>query len=289
MNINLVSVIIPLYNRASTIERAINSVLIQKYIGEIIVVDDGSNDNGPAIVDSLSKKNNLIKLVMTNSNMGASHARNIGIKIAKYELIAFLDSDDEWLPNKIEKQIYLLNSDKNTKLVYTGLITINDKKIIKEPGLTFEIPFLTLLHWNYIGTTSSILCYKDILFDVGLFDENLQSRNDLDLWLRISLKYKINCIEQPLVNFYQNNADRITYNYNKKIQGFLGFINKHYNLLEKYPLSLSKNYLKLAKFYSDNNEYNNAYKYSRLAIKANINIKSLKYFSYFSIRRYIYR
>ena len=106
-----VSVIIPTYNRAKLLPRAIKSVLNQTFKDfEVIIVDDGSTDNTEEVINEFQKHNKRIKYIRHEKNKGAAAARNTGIKIAQGEYIAFQDSDDEWLPNKLEKQMEIFES-----------------------------------------------------------------------------------------------------------------------------------------------------------------------------------
>ena len=122
-----VSVIIPTYNRAHLVDRAIQSVLNQTYKDfELIIVDDGSTDNTEDIIKEFQKKDERIKYIRHEENRGGSAARNTGIKAAKGEYIAFLDSDDEWLPIKLGRQISEFTNKSKIALVYTGRIIIEE-------------------------------------------------------------------------------------------------------------------------------------------------------------------
>lgn len=218
----LVSVVIPTYNRAKTIVKSINSILSQSYSNiEIIVVDDCSSDNThQVILDEFSQINNLIYL-KHEINKGGNAARNTGINIAKGELIAFLDSDDEWVDSKIEKQVHRIIKNKNCGLIYTACTNVDliTNKVVsysyEEPS---NNPFYKLLCQNFIGTTSSILCKKKCLLDIGNFDESLPSCQDWDLYIRMSQKYNIEYINEPLLKYYVH-GDSITGNCAKAIEG----------------------------------------------------------------------
>ena len=116
-----VSIILPTYNRAYIIEKGINSLLNQTYQDfEIIIVDDGSTDNTEEIIKKLQEKDKRIKYIKLKTNKGAATARNIGIKAARGEYIAFQDSDDEWMHEKLEKQVKVLDTSSKEVVVYTG-------------------------------------------------------------------------------------------------------------------------------------------------------------------------
>lgn len=184
-----ITAIIPTYNRAILVSDAINSVLNQTYnIDEIIVVDDGSTDNTQDIL----KKIHGIKIIKTK-NLGVSHARNMGIRNAKNDWLAFLDSDDIWLKDKIEKQVLLHDKEVNLMFSHTSEKWIRDGKEIKYPN-SLKKPqgecFLQNISTCKIAA-SSVLINKNIFDTVGLFDESLRVCEDYDMWLRILHDYKI--------------------------------------------------------------------------------------------------
>ena len=209
---NSISVIIPVFNRVKLIARCINSVINQTYpVNEIIVVDDGSNDG----TYDLIRKNFPQVISIYQENKGVSNARNVGIQSAKSKWIAFLDSDDEWLPNKIEKQISLIKKNPLYKVCHSDEIWIrNDvrvnpmKKHRKYGGDIYKkcLPLCVI-------SPSSIIIHKDIFNDVGLFDKNLPVCEDYDLWLRICSKYEVLFLDQKLVKKYGGHDDQLSKKY----------------------------------------------------------------------------
>jgi glycosyltransferase involved in cell wall biosynthesis len=205
----LINIIIPTYNRELTIKRAIDSVLNQTYTNfKLIVIDDGSSDNTKQILDSY--KNKIIYYYQENK--GVSSARNKGIKLSKGEYIAFLDSDDEWKKNKLEKQIDFFNKNPEYKICQTNEIWIrnnlhlNQKKIHqKQQGWIFE-PCLKLC----LISPSNVIIHKDIFSHIGLFDETLPACEDYDLWLRITLHYPIGLLEEKLAIKYGGHSDQLS-------------------------------------------------------------------------------
>lgn len=198
----LVSVIIPTYNRGKLILRAINSVLNQTYKNiEIIVVDDCSSDDTKTIVQSINDKR--VRYLCLDKNSGACVARNKGIECAQGDYIAFQDSDDEWLPSKLEKQIEIMKSVKAdvsfcnfTKINKTTSERIIQPKNISEDFLKYE----TLLKKSIVSTQCIVAkkeCFKDIKFD-----ETLPRLQDWDIILSLSKKYSIYHIDEALVNMY---------------------------------------------------------------------------------------
>lgn len=206
----LVSVVIPTFNRANIVTNAIESVLNQTYKNtEIIIVDDGSTDNTRELL--LTYKDKIRYVNKTNG--GASSARNLGIKQARGEYIAFLDSDDIWLPTKIEKQINVIKENNDMGIVITEIEFIGEagrrnysrfRRILPYDGFMFE-HFLK----NPQITCSCILIRKNILDKVGVFDESLNTGEDIDLMLRILSIFKIAVIEEPLV-FYLKKSDSLS-------------------------------------------------------------------------------
>jgi len=193
-----VSVIIPTYNRASLVKEAIESVLSQTYDNfEIIVIDDGSTDNTRELLGPYKNKINYIFM----KNMGVSAARNEGIKKSKGDYITFLDSDDLWSANKLEEEIKYFDENPKAKVCYTDEIWFRNgarvnprKKHYKPSG---EI-FLELLPLCRISA-SSIMIKREVIEDIGLFDDTMPVCEDYDYWLRIALKYTICFIDQPLI------------------------------------------------------------------------------------------
>lgn len=194
-----VSVIIPTFNRSEKVVRAVVSVLNQGFRDfEIIVVDDGSTDNTNK---ALSKYMSSIKYIRQSANMGVSAARNRGIKNSTAPWIAFLDSDDYWLNEKLSVQIEFIDQNPNTVACQTEEIWIkngrrvNPKKRHKKPSGNIFAQSLKLC----LVSPSSVIIKRSLFEDVGLFDETLPAAEDFDLWLRISCRYPIYLIDKGLV------------------------------------------------------------------------------------------
>jgi glycosyltransferase involved in cell wall biosynthesis len=210
MNERLVSVIIPTYNRAHTLQRTINSVFHQTYRNyEIIVVDDGSIDNTKEIVKIYG---NGIRLI-TQKNLGPSSARNAGIKVSRGEYIAFLDSDDVWSPLKLEKQIeVLLKAPKsvacclcNTKFTgekYGGKTAFQVAKINMKYENSLWLNVTEVLITRFVLFNQAVLIKRDILISNGVFDERLKIMEDYELALRLSKRGPWAIIREPLVYWY---------------------------------------------------------------------------------------
>lgn len=225
METKMVTAIITTHNRVpSIVRRAIKSVVNQTYNNiEIIVVDDStpSFPQREEVEQTVKAISDEIIYIKHNSNQGACVARNTGLRNAHGYYIAFLDDDDEWLPEKIEEQIKGF-TESNAALVYSGIINVDEEKdreyrskFNTESGRIFD----TLLKKNIIGTTSNPMIRKDIIEDVGGFDILMQSSQDLDLWLRIAMRYSVKNVNRPLVKYHIYSGERISTNAEKKISG----------------------------------------------------------------------
>ncbi|NNG06760.1 MAG: glycosyltransferase family 2 protein [Desulfobacteraceae bacterium] len=194
-----VSVIIPTYNRARKLLRAISSVLYQTFIDyEVIVVDDGSNDGTAACLEPVMGR---IEYLRHPDNMGVSAARNKGIKASRYPFIAFLDSDDYWLPKKLSTQMDFFKRNPEAVACQTEEIWIrkglrvNPRNRHLKPSGEIFVPSLKLC----LVSPSAVVLKRSLLDEVGLFDEDLPACEDYDLWLRISCRYPIHLIPRRQV------------------------------------------------------------------------------------------
>ncbi len=199
-----VDVIIPAYNAARFIKETIASVLAQTYLPrKIIVVDDGSTDETRAVVEGL--KSDLIELIAT-PHVGVSHARNTGIRAAKADYIAFLDSDDLWLAEKLAFQIEKLQANPQAKVCYSEASYINAAG--NEAPLLFPIPacgcgdvFAKVMSCFFAisGSASSVLAERKLVLTTSLFDEKLAYLEDLDFWARLALITEFEYVPLPHV------------------------------------------------------------------------------------------
>jgi len=206
------SLIIPSYNRCTALERALHSVFQQTLVpDEVIVVDDGSSDT---TADMIKVKFPQVRYLW-QENKGVSAARNLGIQHAKGDWIALLDSDDTWLTNKLQQQMHALYQSPDIKVCHTEEIWIRKgirvnamNKHKKTGGWIFKycLPLCVM-------SPSSIIIHRSVFDEVGLFDENLPACEDYDLWLRISAKYPVLFLEQPLIHKYGGHEDQLSHQY----------------------------------------------------------------------------
>jgi len=195
-----VSVVIPVFNGAATLPAAIASVRRQTHPAlEILVIDDGSTDATPQIIQSLAAAD---LRPLHQANGGASSARNAGIRAARGDLIAFLDADDEWLPEKLARQVEYMASHPEIDLVYTLIEQIDDdgRVIGIRPLQRGHDDYAHLFHSNRIPT-SSVLARREALLGAGLFDESIRVTQDYDMWLRIAARGRFAGIPETLARY----------------------------------------------------------------------------------------
>jgi glycosyltransferase involved in cell wall biosynthesis len=224
-----VSVVIPVFNRPAAVRRAIDSVLAQTCQEfEVIVVDDGSTDDTPAAVLAVSDPR--ITLMRHAENRGGSAARNTGIRASNGSFVAFLDSDDEWLPTKLERQLESFErSGGALALVYTGTEHVNaDGTFSRQIPRRHVNLARMLLVKNVVGETSVGMVRRTALLTVGGFDESLPACQDVDLWQRISRQFNAIGIPEALVRVSKgNDGDRISAGLHRTLLGREMYCRKH--------------------------------------------------------------
>ncbi len=202
MNQTKVSVVIPMYNCAETILQAIDSVYEQTWTGdiEIIVVNDGSTDNSRAVVESYIKFNKRVNIVLINqANAGVSSARNKGIKSSIGEWICLLDADDVWLPNKLDRQLHILEA--HPEIDFLG--TARNGEIFDRIGVRIldtlnKISAKELL-FRFVFVTPTVIFRRSILSDIGYFDETQKYAEEGNYFIRITHHYTSYLLNESLV------------------------------------------------------------------------------------------
>lgn len=202
-----ISVIIPTYNRKNRLKKALQSALAQTgVVFEVIVIDDGSTDDTESMIASYFPSVNYYKF----ENQGPAAARNRGIEKARGKWVAFLDSDDEWLENKLFTQLEFLKQNPEFPICQTEEIWIRKgkrvnpmKKHQKLGGWIYEkcLPLCII-------SPSAVMIHRELFDEVGLFDESFPACEDYDLWLRIAAKHPIGLIEKPYVTRYGGHEDQ---------------------------------------------------------------------------------
>lgn len=253
-----VSVVIPSYNREKTIEACLLSVLNQSYPPfEIIVVDDGSTDN---TIQKIEGFNDSRIRILRQQHKGAQAARNCGIKAAKGDYIAFLDSDDEWLPEKLEIQIQYLKGRKDV-VVYCDGYEVNRRKGYTGKRITTggNGNVYKEMLMNSGPMFQGMLCSKCALMDIGLLDENVPAHQEWETSIRLSLNNEFVHICQPLFKWNWHMGETISKDTIRGIKGYAYIIEKHkWQILKFHGLQgLLKHYENLlnAGFLSESKEF----------------------------------
>jgi glycosyltransferase involved in cell wall biosynthesis len=205
-----VCVIIPTFNRAQKVARAIASALSQSFNDfELIVVDDGSTDE---TAEALSQFKDRIAIIRHSKNLGVSAARNSGIKASRSPLIAFLDSDDYWMPEKLETQVRYFRENPDAVACQTEEIWVRNgvrvnpwNKHLKPSGDIFERSLKLC-----VVSPSAVMIKRSIFDEVGLFDEDFPVCEDYDLWLRIGCRYPIHLINKYMLVKEGGHADQLS-------------------------------------------------------------------------------
>lgn len=192
-----VSVIIPMYNAESSIQRCVSSVVNQTYKGsvEIIIVNDGSTDKGRLLIDDYIVKNEHINIILINKeNGGVSSARNEGMKVSSGDFIAFLDSDDEWLPSKLQRQIEIFRKDNSIDFL-AGIIFEAPEE---QNGRLREIVLKNLIFKNYFQP-STVIMKKEVYAAVGEFNESQRFAEEGNYFMRIANQFKCALLYERLI------------------------------------------------------------------------------------------
>ena len=211
-----VSVIIPTYNRAHLLERAIDSVFHQTWQNlELLIIDDESNDQTQELVE---KKRALAPIPLKywkRPHRGVSAARNWGIRQARGEWVAFLDSDDEWTPQKLERQFQLLERFPGLKLVHGEEIWIRSGRRVNPKNIhqKFGGDIFEKCLPRCLISPSATLIKKSLLWEMGLFDEEFPVCEDYDLWLKVTSLYPVGFVEDPIIVKYGGHADQLSRRY----------------------------------------------------------------------------
>lgn len=250
-----VSVVIPAYNRAATIRTAIESVLRQTYSDfELIIVDDGSSDGtldaAAAVTDP------RLRLVANPTNTGAAGARNTGVAHARGTWVAFQDSDDEWLPLKLEKQMARLAEKPEAIAAYCGLLTLGG--LVDRPGERLRLRYVPnpaqspaegdlrvpLLRRNMIST-QTLVVRRDVFAELGGFDQALPAEEDWDFALRLAGRGPIALVDEPLVQ-QRFSPNSLTGFLDRRLKAHDMIVEKNRALFDGRPGLLARQYYVLA-------------------------------------------
>ncbi len=229
-----VSVVVTTLQRPLLLKRAVRSVLEQTYEAlEVLVVEDGSDSGIEEWVESLPNA----KYLRHRENMGLPAARNTGLSLAEGKYVAFLDDDDEWLPEKIKEQVALAESKPEADVVYCGNKIVNEKgKLIKEgrPRIKGDIRS-EIVRKGLSTVPSSCLFVKESLQRIGGFDQDLKSHIDYDIWMKMAKNsYKADFVPKPLVISYCGSREKMTLDIDSRIEATESYLRKWKPEIEKW-------------------------------------------------------
>ncbi|MCG8440961.1 MAG: glycosyltransferase family 2 protein [Caulobacterales bacterium] len=238
----LVSVVAPTYNRAHLITDALDSALAQTYRPlELIIVDDGSTDATADTVEAWRRRPPAEVAVryVRQANSGGNAARNKGVAESRGDIIAFLDSDDTWLPAKLEKQVAVLQADARRGAVYCGL----REEVIETGEVRDPAPHAypegdllsQLIVRDVTGPTSTFIVRRDVFEEAGLFDETLKARQDWDMWIRIAARRRIGCVPEALVRLRLHDGPRTAADPQREIDAYRRIRAKYADLRRAQP------------------------------------------------------
>ena len=297
-----ISVIIPVYNGQTHIAKAIDSVIRQTWTPmEIIVVNDGSTDNTLDVLLSYSGRVTII----TTPNRGVSSARNTGIKVAKAAWIAFLDADDAWHDDKLEKQVNALaahpqagicccdysyqerNAPETTYFTY--LASINAGSV----DAWANNPLLGLIGINFVGTASTVLVKRSLLRTLGGFNAKFKQAEDYDLWIRCALHAGFAVMPDVLVRKVRHTSN-LTNNQAETIYFHELVLEEHrhrntFDACDRGPselmFALAKTRYHMANVYFQNKQYRACFRYCKKALLTDLSLRNAKFFLYYAIRK----
>lgn len=223
----MISIIMPTYGRtAEIVLRAVDSIIKQTYVDwELYVVDDNKENNlySEAIKNALEDlKDTRIHYLRMEKNSGACAARNKGIQESKGEYVAFLDDDDEWLPERLEKQLPGLEDD-NVGFTYCGVWILNEMTGKKKSSLIqfkHGNVYYDLLKGNFMGGVSNFIIKRSAMDKCGAFRVDMPSSQDYELWIRLSKQYDVSSIAENLTVLHVHEGDSITRSLARRIAGF---------------------------------------------------------------------
>lgn len=265
-----VSVIIPTYNRAKLLGRAIQSVLAQTYQDfELIIVDDASTDDTESLVKSFNSEK--VKYIRHQKNKGTSAGRNTGIRSAKGDYIALQDSDDEWMPEKLEKQMRAFaTAPPEVGVVYTGfyMIANNKKKYLPSASITPKDGniFSSIIKGEYLVSPQTMVVKRECFEKYGLFDEHFPAMEDWEMSLRLSKHCHFKYIDEPLLQYYIQ-PDSMSRNKSAMIKSYKMILERYFEDVKQDKRLLAKHYLRLGHFLYSNGELSQGREYFARSIK----------------------
>jgi len=272
----LVSVVIPTYNRAKTIIRAIDSVLNQTYTNlELLVIDDNSKDDTERVIQE-HLSDSRFRYIKLSKNIGGGGARNKGIEEAKGKYIAFQDSDDEWMLDKLEKQMAIFATYPDVDVVFARIQNNGEPNTAfpKRDITESKNLYIELLKDNYIGTVTAII-KKEKLIRVNGFDQSLPRLQDWDLFIRLSQIAKFHMLQDILCDVYLQ-EDSVS-NSSKALETALSVFDKKYKdeIAKLSRIDRASVYEKYGSLYINDGNWKKSTYFFRLGLKEKFDIKIL--------------
>lgn len=281
-----VSVVIPTCNRPELLTRAVRSVLAQTYQDiEIIVVDDGVKECAEGVVTTFGDPR--IRYLKNETSLGGGGARNRGIVEAQGEYVAFLDDDDEWLPEKLRIQIDALEqAPQDVGFCFSAVVNVfsdHEETTHVENGV-FDFSQIALRRFKGF-LTSTLILSKAVLDEVGGFDESLPSHQEPELIIRVTRKYRGIGIDQPLVRMNMTPHEHIGGDMSRRIKGKELLLQKHEVLYGEYPAILARHYFQLGLWYRDEGKLVQAREYFSKAFTLSRNPRYLMHWLFASYKK----
>jgi glycosyltransferase involved in cell wall biosynthesis len=242
---SLISVVIPTYNRSEYIQRAVQSVLLQTYSDlEVIIIDDGSDDDTVPVVNELVRTDPRVRLIEHSLRKGAQAARNTGIRAAQGEWIAFLDSDDQWLPHSLEIRLKVAR-EEGSKVVHSECYVIREDGNVKPLGVR---PMAGRIYRHVLAHPGpvfpALLVAKEALEKIGYLDEQIVSWQEWDAAIRLAKHYPFSFVAEPTFIYDCRGTDTISKNILRDALGYEQIVRKHILaiLLHAGPRALARHY-----------------------------------------------
>ena len=266
------SIVIPSYNREKLILKAINSVVQQSFKDyEIIIADDCSTDNTREVVNGLSIPN--LHFFQNEVNKGNAGARNLGAKNAKGKYICYLDSDDQYHPNFLEKMYDLIQNHNEPGFLWCNVNRIdeNGNKLdhsapSKWKPMEADDPYVFFLNGLYFGTDFGFTVRKDCFQKTGYFDENLRAAVDTDFMLRLVQDFDFAHTLDVLVDTYDHSGPRVRKDSSQKLRSYKIMLKKHQHIIDEYVHLQQRWYYKLMWLSYHNNQKKDARSYLKKSI-----------------------
>jgi glycosyltransferase involved in cell wall biosynthesis len=291
-----VSVIVPVFNRATTVARAVDSVLRQTYSDfEVVAVDDCSTDDSASVIRSIQDER--IRVVVSERNLGIAGARNLGVANSRGHWVAFQDSDDEWLPRKLERQMDLLSRPGQSNFaVYCGMLRLgrldagNRRRIemdyVPHPSVDrVDGDILDALLDRSFVSTQTLVVRRDIFDELGGFDPDMPVLVDYDFAVRLARLGPIACIDEPLV-LQRFSADSVTRQIDRRLESQARVVEKFKDLYASRPALLSLALYRIAGGYREQGDYTTASEFLARARRAQpVSPRLLAMSAYVAVRR----